>query len=77
MSLKGLLYNMWSYKIDAPIHDYERFSPLKILLVTLRILQQIDSKLLKTKIIHNSIEDNSFLISHHTLDVSLECFHFS
>lgn len=50
LTLKGLLNVMWNRELARPIQQYEKYSPLKFLLITLQVLQQVKSKLIDKNI---------------------------
>lgn len=50
LTLKGLLNVMWNRELARPIQQYEKYNPLKFLLITLQVLQQVKLKLIDKNI---------------------------
>lgn len=59
------------------MQQYEKYNPLKLLLITLQILLQVKTQLIDRGIEHNAITKTSFFVCQKNLQVKLGSFFFA
>ena len=77
MTLKGFLNIMWNRELAKPVQQYEKYNPLKFLLITLQVIQQVKYLLVNKQIEHNALQESAFFVYQKTLQVKLGCFQFA